>query len=614
MVSAAAAVTGNHATTFNAAGLHPETARRFGEQNGTLVYNLEQLKPLVTSYQVQGELLSNGVQDNIHRMDVIQRAELGGVLKETSQLLNALPQGRSILKHQLDGGVPPEAQASVHAFVDRLATGNTDKMLRELPLAAGEVQPLLAPMTRLNPNDPSSPLLARNHALSLPEVTCLAAPVLESMSVVAMAAHVGERGGEVVAAGGHATRQVLHVTGAGVRGVTETGGQASRAVTQFEGTVAQAVERHVGAAVGHAREAAAEVQARFDQGLGQARNLGASLDAGLLHGVGRMLPDDAQAWMDAKAGQLEHTGDEARRLGQAQAAEARREGRVDAAAIRAATHAVQSGTDHAVTRIGNFQHDAIASAGHLAGTGLEASGRLVEGTTRQAPTLGAAAGAWLGADAAVAMELNPGNYPRLYGAAISLTQGREAGAEALERHLMRATVLPSMDSRIERVEQLARERLQHAQMPSPHDKSTASSRLDDPAHPGYAMFHQIRDGVHRLDTRMGRSPDSQSENLAGALTAAAKAGGLSRVDVVTLSDDGSRAFALQQVVPAALTMNAHVETAQAIKTPLEQSSMAWEKGDQHQAQAQTQQQIRNAPEQPNQTEQQTAPMMTLGSR
>ena len=614
MASAAAAVTGNHATTLNAAGLHPETARRFGEQNGIPVYDLEQLKPLVTSYQVQGELLSNGVQDNIHRMDVIQRAELGGVLKETSQLLNALPQGRSILKHQLDGGVPPQAQASVHAFVDKLATGNTDKMLRELPLAAGEVQPLLAPMTRLNPNDPASPLLARNHVLSLPEVTCLAGPVLETMSMVAMGAHVGERGGEVVAAGGHATQQVLHAAGDGVRGVTEMGGQASRAVTQFEGAVAQAAEHHVGAAVAHAREAAAEMQARVDQGLGQARKLGASLDAGLLHGIGHVLPEGARTWMDAKAAQLEHMGDEASRLGQAQAAEARREGHVDAAAIRAATHAVQSGTGHAVTQIGNFQHDAIASAGHLAGTGLDASGQFVEGTSRHAPTVGAAAGAWLGADAAVAMELNPGNYPRLYGAAVSLAQGKEAGAEAVERHLMRATVLPSMDSRIEHVEQLARERLQHAQVPSARDQSAASPRLDDPAHPGYAMFHQIRDGVYRLDAQMGRPPDQQSENLAGALTAAAKAGGLSRIDAVALSDDGSRAFALQHVVPAALTMNAQVETVQAIKTSLEQSSMEWQKADRHQAHAQTQQQIRNAPRQPTEVEQQAASMMTLGSR
>ena len=99
-----------------------------------------------------------------------------------------------------------------------------------------------------------------------------------------------------------------------------------------------------------------------------------------------------------------HMGDEASRLGQAQAGEARREGHVDAAAIRAATHAVQSGTGHAVTQIGNFQHDAIAGAGHLAGTGLDASGQFVEGTSRHAPTVGAAAGAWLGADAAVAMD------------------------------------------------------------------------------------------------------------------------------------------------------------------------------------------------------------------
>ena len=128
------------------------------------------------------------------------------------------------------------------------------------------------------------------------------------------------------------------------------------------------------------------------------------------------------------------------------------------------------------------------------------------------------------------------------------------------------------------------------------------------------MFHQIRDGVRRLDAQMGRPPDQQSENLAGALTAAAKAGGLSLVDAVALSDDGSRAFVLQHVVPAALTMNAQVETMQAINTPLEQSSMEWQKADQHQAHAQTQQQIRNASLQPSQVEQQAASMMTLGSR
>jgi len=318
--------------------------------------------------------------------------------------------------------------------------------------------------------------------------------------------------------------------------------------------------------------------------------------------------------MDAKAAQLEQLGNEASHRGQVQAAAARREGHADAADIHAATHAMQSGTGHAVAQIGNFQHDAIAGAGHLAGTGLDATGQFVEGATRHAHTVGAAAGAWLGADVAVAMELNPTNYPRLYGAAVSLTRGKEAGTEAFERHLMHPTVLPSMDSRIEHVEQLAREKLQHAQTPSARDKSTASPRLDDPAHPGHAMFQHIRDGVHKLDTRMGRPPDQQSENLAGALTAAARAGGLSRVDAVTLSDDGSRAFALQHVVPAALTRNAHVETERATKTPLEQSSMEWQRAAGQQAHAQTQQAIRNAPPQPSHAEPQPVPMMTLGSR
>lgn len=575
--AAAAAVTGYRATTWNAAGLHPETARRFGEKNGIPVLELDQLKPLITAYQVQGELLTNGVQENIDRMDRLQRAELGGVLKETSELLKALPQGRDLLQQQLDKGVPPEAQAAVHAFVDRIATGDTAQMLRDLPLSVGDVQPLLAPMTRVDPDDPASPLVARERALSLPQITLLAGPVLETMSVVAMAAHVGERGGETVAMGGLLAQQALHSHGDEWRAATEWGGRASRAVTGFEGAMAQTAEHCIGAALADLRETHAEARARIDQGLGKVQQLGASLEADLLRGAGAVLPDGAQAWLDARAGEIDRAGETANRRGQAEAAEARRAGHADASLIRGATQTVQSGTNYVAGQVGDLQHGAIAGVGDLAGGGLDAAGRYVESTTRHAPTAGAAVGAMTGMGAASALELSAANYPRLFGAAAGVAQGKRAGVEAFERHLMRATVLPSMDSRINDAEQHALQTLQRTAAPEARNPPAVPARLDDPAHPGHAMFLQARDGVHGIDVHMGRSPDQHSENLAGALTVAARAGGLSRIDTVTMSGDGSRAFATQHVVARTLDVHVHVEAMAALGTSLEQNSMAWQK-------------------------------------
>lgn len=575
--AAAAAVTGYLATTWNAAGLHPETAKRFGEQYGVAVLGVGQLGSLITAYQVQGELLTNGVQENIDRMDMIQRAELGGVLKETSELLKALPQGRELLQQQLDKGVPPEAQAAVHAFVDRIATGDTAQMLRDLPLSVGDVQPLLAPMTRVDPDDPASPLVARERVLSLPQITLLAGPVLETMSVAAMAAHAGERGGGAVAMGGLLAQQALHSRGDEWRAATEWGGRASRAVTGFEGALAQTAEHHIGAALADLRETHAEARARIDQELGTAQRLGASLEADLLRGAGAVLPDGAQAWLDARAGELDRAGEAANRRGQAEATEARRAGRADASLIRGATRAVQSGTNYVADRMGDLQHDAIAGVGHLVGGGLDATGRYVESTTRHAPAAGAAVGAMTGMGAASALELSAANYPRLFGAAAGIAQARQAGVEAFERHLMRATVLPSMDSRINDAEQRALQTLQRTAAPEARNPPAVPALLDDPSHPGHAMLLQARDGVHRIDVEMGRSPDQYSENLAGALTVAARAGGLNRIDIVTMSGDGSRAFATQHVVARTLEVHVHVEAMAALGTSLEQNSMAWQK-------------------------------------
>lgn len=571
MASAASAVTGIEATTFNAAGLHPQTAKRFGEQNGLPVYDVSHR---ITAYQVQGELLSNGVQDNLHGMSANQRRELGGALSETCALLKTLPEARGLLEQKVMVNIPEAERPVVRAFIDKVATGNTDAMLRELPLAAGEVPPLLAPMTRLDPSNPNSPLVARNKATSLPELTYLAGPLIDSVRLTVAGANLGREGGEVMAEGGRMVHGGLTAMGGGIRQATEAGGQLASGITHTGGDALQSAEHAAGAALAGSRELAAGVEARVDEGLGHARQWGASLDAGVLRGVGRWLPDGARNWMESQARALEQQGEAAHRQGHADAAAAHKEGQADAVAIRATTASIEAVTDRAASAIGQAQHDAIAGVGHLWAGALELEGRAVEGVSGYAPVGGAVVG---GAVAGL-----PQVLPRVIpdGKLVASYGPQAAVDEALGRHLMRPTVLPSLDKRIENVEQAARRTLSQAH-------AVAAPGLDHPDHPGYAMFQQTRAHVYRIDTELGRTPDQYSDNLSGSLAASAKAAGLHRVDAVALSDDGSRVFAAQHAVPKSMSLTAQVQTAQAIHTPLTQSGREWRAAAQAQALAVT---------------------------
>jgi peptidoglycan hydrolase-like protein with peptidoglycan-binding domain len=105
-----------------------------------------------------------------------------------------------------------------------------------------------------------------------------------------------------------------------------------------------------------------------------------------------------------------------------------------------------------------------------------------------------------------------------------------------------------------------------------HAKSANALRLDNPANPDHALYEQARTAVHALDAHLGRKPDQQSDQLAASLTVAARHEGMSRIDAVTLSADGSRAFAVQGAADSPLRQIAHVQTAQAVNTSIEQSS------------------------------------------
>lgn len=95
--------------------------------------------------------------------------------------------------------------------------------------------------------------------------------------------------------------------------------------------------------------------------------------------------------------------------------------------------------------------------------------------------------------------------------------------------------------------------------------------LEDARHPDHALYQQALAGVAKIDAGMGRDVDQYSRNLAASLVPAAKAAGMTRIDGVALTEDGSRTFAVQN--QAGVKLYADVPTAQAVHTPAAQSSV-----------------------------------------
>lgn len=115
------------------------------------------------------------------------------------------------------------------------------------------------------------------------------------------------------------------------------------------------------------------------------------------------------------------------------------------------------------------------------------------------------------------------------------------------------------------------------------DRMIIPTRLDRPEHPDHALFQQARDAVQRLDAQQGRTSDTLSENLAGALVVEARREGLNRIDRVVLSDDASMAYAMQGEPNSPFKRVAEVQTELGIATSIDQSSAAMRGIDSQQA-------------------------------
>lgn len=124
--------------------------------------------------------------------------------------------------------------------------------------------------------------------------------------------------------------------------------------------------------------------------------------------------------------------------------------------------------------------------------------------------------------------------------------------------------------------------------------NTASPRLDSAAHPAHPVFQTARDAVHRLDTQQQRTPDVQSDQIAGVLTFKAIDQGMNRVDHAVLSEDASKIYAVQGELNSPFKQVAEASTQQAANTPLEDSSR-------QALQASAQQSPQAAMQQPSQT-------------
>jgi len=106
--------------------------------------------------------------------------------------------------------------------------------------------------------------------------------------------------------------------------------------------------------------------------------------------------------------------------------------------------------------------------------------------------------------------------------------------------------------------------------------------------------------VHKIDADRQRTPDQISQNVAGSLAVAAQRAGLTRIDHVVMSEDGSRLYAVQGDLNSPLKKMAEVPTQQAVNTSLEQSSREL-------AQAGQQQTAANANQKAQETQAQAAP-------
>lgn len=94
----------------------------------------------------------------------------------------------------------------------------------------------------------------------------------------------------------------------------------------------------------------------------------------------------------------------------------------------------------------------------------------------------------------------------------------------------------------------------------------------DTRDPANGIYEQAFRCVSQLDKDHRRETGPHSQMLSGSLVSAATAAGFNRIDHVVLSDDASKAYAVQGDLNSPFKQCTDVDVVRAIQTPLTQSS------------------------------------------
>lgn len=568
MASAASAVTGARATTFNAAGLHPATPSRFAKDNGLPTFDTQQT---VHTYQTTGEVL-NDVQNGMHRLSEQQRRGYGVLANELGMVLKD-PAMQKVVGEKLREMLPPGAQTSAAQFIEQLATQPGQQALRDIPLAAGRLELLLEPKTR----DAHGALVDRPHVAPPSQVAELAGPLSTVLHATAYGMRSGRLAGEQVERAGAATAHVLDKTGDGVERVLKTEGMFIGQVVNMGSTHLQLGTRAATTVIASGRELTGSIEATLQRVESQTRS----------HGLSALSWVADRAGMDNVAGKLAKQAEAVRDQGEQHAQHAKHQAHADAAGTRAAGERVATAIHHDGQWVAGKLQNGFATAGAHVDRGYDLAASHVKGITAKAPiVLATVGGATAGIGAAAATHVPTGNLPQDLVRLQNLDKSERvirgmmpAFGEATARHGMDPTVIPSLDSALMKQEAAARTLIEQ-QSRTPHAEDRRHARgtteasaqalgIDHPSHAGNPLFVGAQTGVHALDRAHNRVPDLQSDQLAGALAARATREGLESISHVVLSDDRARVFAVDTPdLNAAHRRHAHVEVAQGMAQPL----------------------------------------------
>lgn len=603
IASAAGAVTGVQTTTFNAAGLHPNTTARYVEENGGVVHDL---RATITAFQVNGDVLTDS-QTGAQRMSEASRQEGGALANNIGQLLQT-PGIRDRVQGQIDGMLPENARGPAMAAIDLLATQSGADLLRAVPTAAGNVQPLMPAMQREGEGH-----AARPHQMPVSELMTYAGPVVDVLNTAAVGGRVGRAVGEGVQVTGQGVEQALHYGGTALDYTARFQGETVATVSGAVGTIGSTTVRAGGEVVVGARVAAGYVGAGIDLAQGEVQHAATSWTASAMRFAARALPEDAERWVGRQAQGVEAYGNAAQAHHRDSARQAVDAAHTDAGRIRDGASGVAGTIDNNAAAVAATARQTGQQVGAVLQDGADIAGRTVRGVTDQAPAAGAVVGTGVGLAGGLAITYGPQNPYSLSNIGQTITLGQNAapsGQEALQRHLME-TVTPSLEAVVRTQEAQARDLLQASRAqdgaaPSSPDAPArpvtppATPLLDDAAHPNNGMYRDAQRGVNALGAPFDAMSQPERNQLAGALVADSVDAGLARIARVDAGAGNGRIFASDQQDPTVgQNRIATTDVAQGQAQPLAASTQQVDRVHERAAEqaVQPQQQTQNDPQQ-----------------